>query len=97
MIGLFHWLEASPEKRQKSYDTGSYLVQQLREVAIHGKPCIVTGRFMREGWEFQYNPEKRETPESQLERYLEHLKYAGVGHQYDFMKDEYYFYKREKI
>jgi hypothetical protein len=62
-----------------------------------GKPLVWSGDFMRMGWRFQYNPEKDESPESELKRYLDSLPDRGVMWYYDERRDEYYFEKLSQL
>lgn len=94
--GIMPWLRARPGEIKECNEQAHYIVKIVNEVQVTGKPLLCTGDFMRKGWRFQYNPEKNESPESELNRYLEGLSYKGIGWHYDQIKDEYYFYKITK-
>lgn len=91
--GIRPWLNAKPGEIQKCNDWASYIVQAVNGVRDSGKPLICTGDFMRKGWKFQYNPEKNESAETELAKYLDSLHGRGIQYWYDERKDEYYFEK----
>ena len=91
--GIMPWLNAKPGEITECNAQCYYIVGAIREVMDSGKPLVCTGDFMRKGWKFQYNPEKHETPEGELKKYLKSLVDRGIYWQYDERKDEYYFQK----
>lgn len=95
--GIRPWLNANPGEIKECNDQAHYIVQAVHEVMKTGKPLICTGDFMRKGWKFQYNPEKHESPESELAKYLASLPRRGICCYYDQRKDEYYFEKANPL
>jgi len=93
LYGIMNFLNAKPGEISKCNDQAAYIVRSVQEVFASGKPMQCTGDFLRKGWRFQYNPEKGESPESELKKYLGSLPAFGIMCYYDERKDEYYFEK----
>lgn len=95
---IWHSLIGAPplrilENKDDILRKGEKIVEDIFKLS-EDQEVLVRGNDLREYFYFQYNPQKRETPKGELERWLNFIdEVSNIKSHYDFHRDAYYFKK----